>query len=273
MNHRIRAGLLHRMIYPLHRMIYPLLFALGIAAPAWGEEPDWLQGKGKMAFGGGLDEFRSMKILPSKDPKQKRIVYGDIRGRLHILQYQKNGFQKEWTSPELKSAVMEVFIEDMDGDGQPEIVAYTERGKIVFYDPDDYQLIWQNQETDFRSITCLRADNIDDDPNRELVFCADNFLYIYDGKGRFQKWVSQQEYPATDLVIGDVDGDGEKDIILNTGYVIDGRFKTVKWHSPEAFGERMGLLDVDNDGIPEIIAQVSGRFLKIFSVVQRREKL
>ncbi len=251
-----------------------LLMALGASSPAWGGEPNWLKWKDEVNFGGALDELRTMKLLPSKDPKQKRVVYGDIRGRLHILSYQKNGFQQEWVSPELKSAVMEVFVEDVDGNGQAEIVAFTERGKIAFYDPDDYRLIWQNQETDFQGITCMVIDNIDDDPQKELVFCADNHLYIYDGKGRFQKWVSQQEYPgATDLVIGDVDGDGGKDIVLNTGYVIDAQFKTVKWHSPDAFGERMGLLDVDNDGIPEIIGQVSGRFLKIFSVVQRREKL
>jgi hypothetical protein len=251
-----------------------LLIALGAAAPAQGGEPSWLRWKDEVVFSGGMDEFRTMRILPSRDPKQKRVVYGDIRGRLHILQYQKNGFQAEWNSQELKSAVMEVFVEDVDGNGHPEIVAFTARGKIVFYDPDDYRLIWQNQETDFHEITCMAIENIDDDPNRELVFCADNRLYIYDGKGRFQKWVSQQEYPGvTDLAIGDADGDGGKDIILNTGYVIDAQFKTVKWHSPEAFGERIGLLDVDNDGIPEVIAQVSGRFLKIFSVVQRREKL
>ncbi|MSS71770.1 MAG: VCBS repeat-containing protein [Candidatus Latescibacteria bacterium] len=282
MNNRIQTGL--------------LLLALGMAVPAWGEDPNWLMWKGEVAFSGGLDEFRAMKILPYKDPKQKRIVYGDMRGRLHILQYLKNGFREEWTSPNLKSAVMEVFVEDMDGDGRMEIVAYTERGKIVFYDPEDYQLIWQNQETDFKAITTLKIDDVDDDPNKELVFCADNranendrpqyHLYIYDGKGRFQEWVSEQEYPLvqksasvassggpTDLVIGDLDGDGEKDIVLNSGYVIDARFKTVKWHSTEPFGEQMGLLDVDSDGIPEIIAQVSGRFLKVFSVVQRREKL
>ena len=91
-----------------------MILILGSAFPARSAEPNWEKWIGQVEYGGWLDEFNAMKVIPSKDPKRKRIVYGDIRGRLHILEYQKRGFQKEWTSEELKSSVIDIFLENTE---------------------------------------------------------------------------------------------------------------------------------------------------------------
>ena len=59
---------------------------------------------------------------------------------------------------------------------------------------------------------------------------------------------------------------------LFDGYVFDARFHDLEWQSPESFGERLGLRDVDEDGIPEVIGEFQGRFLRIFDIDLRREK-
>jgi hypothetical protein len=69
-----------------------------------------------------------------------------------------------------------------------------------------------------------------------------------------------------------VDGDGAEEIVLNDGYVFDARFRDLEWQSPESFGERLGLRDVDEDDIPEVIGEFQGRLLRIFDIDLRREK-
>lgn len=69
-----------------------------------------------------------------------------------------------------------------------------------------------------------------------------------------------------------MDGDGSEEIVLNDGFVFDARFRDLEWQSPEGFGERLGVLDIDNDGIPEVIGEFGGRYLRIFDVDLRRMK-
>ena len=65
---------------------------------------------------------------------------------------------------------------------------------------------------------------------------------------------------------------GSDEILLNDGYVFDARFFDLEWQSPEPFGERMGLLDLDDDLIPEVIGEFQGRYLRVFDIDLRREK-
>ena len=61
-------------------------------------------------------------------------------------------------------------------------------------------------------------------------------------------------------------------IVLNDGFVFDARYRDLEWQSPEPFGERMGLLDIDDDTIPEVIGEFQGRFLRVFDIDLRRLK-
>ena len=84
-------------------------------------------------FGGFVTDLRAVKVIASEDGKDKRIVYGDKQGQIHVVRFEKDRFQDEWTSPTLRSAIAEIFIADVNVDDEVEIVAYTELGDIVFY--------------------------------------------------------------------------------------------------------------------------------------------
>ena len=119
----------------------------------------------------------------------------------------------------------------------------------------------------------MTVQNVDDDPQPELIFCTDGRLIIYDGRDHFEEWRSDQDnITATELLIADVDGDSEREIVLNDGFVFDASFHDLEWQSPSQFGDKMGILDVDNDGIVELVGEFRGRFIRIFDVDLRREK-
>ncbi len=221
---------------------------------------------------GAVRSFRAIQFVPGDSLPEDRIFYGDSRGYLHILKRQRKGFSEEWKSSHLGAGIMGVFVQDIDADGRLELVAYTSAGRILIFTPQAPMLLWQSNESEFAAITCMTLANVDDDPQKELVFCADSHLFIYDGKSLFQEWRSQGELDAQEILVGDVDGDGQKEILLNTGWVIDSRFRDIEWQSPEPFGDRIALLDIDNDGIPELIGEFGGHFLKVFDIDLKREK-
>ncbi|MFH1007680.1 MAG: hypothetical protein V1800_09285 [Candidatus Latescibacterota bacterium] len=205
-------------------------------------------------------------------PDSSGIVYGDNRGFVRVLERKQGGYQEVWKSEPLGSGIGGVFVLDVNLDGQAEIVAYTSGGKILYFDARSHQIIWEIQRERFQAISVLILADVDRDVQMELIFCADDRLYVYDGKTQFEEWASEQDLPAEQIVVGDVDGDGEDEIVLNTGVVLDALFFDIEWQSPERFGDRIALLDIDNDGIPEVIAEGGNRFLRIWDLDLRREK-
>jgi hypothetical protein len=224
------------------------------------------------AYRGDLNEFDNIQHLPSGDGPA-RLVLGDNNGRIHIYEAHGDAYNEVWVSDYLEGAVSGVYIVDINDDELDEIVTYTDQGRIYYFDIQDYTLIWGNSPNEYRRITSLTIGNIDDDPQPELIFCADGRLIVYDGRDQYEQWRSDQtDLTAHQILIGDVDGDDEDEIVLNDGYVFDARFFDLEWQSPEPFGERMGLLDLDDDLIPEIVGEFQGRYLRIFDIDLRREK-
>jgi len=251
---RPSAGILH------------LLFIVSFSLPLHGGE---LPSSSDMR---AIESFRAIQFVPGDSLPEDRILYGDSRGYIHILKRQPKGFSEEWRSGHLGAGIMGVFAQDIDGDERRELVTYTSGGRIFIFALKTHSLVWQSNENEFADITCMTVANADDDPQEELVFCADSHLFIYDGKSLFQEWKSQAEFRAQQILVGDVDGDGQKELILNTGLVLDARFHDVEWQSPDPFGDRIALLDVDSDGIPEVIGEFGGHFLKTFDIDLKSEK-
>ncbi|NKB68809.1 MAG: hypothetical protein GKR89_17220 [Candidatus Latescibacteria bacterium] len=215
-----------------------------------------------------LDEFDAMIKLG-----EDRLIMGDTHGILHVYEIRDEGYDEVWTSEYMEGAISGLFIGDPDGDGQQDIVVYTETGRLHYLETKKYTTIWSNPPNEYDRITALTLANIDDDEQDELIFCADGRLIIYDGRDQFEEWRSDQtNIAATDIIVADVDGDDEAELVLNSGHVFDARFHDLEWQSPESFGERMGVIDLDDDGIAEIVGEFRGRFIRVFEIDLRREK-
>ncbi|MBN1292698.1 MAG: hypothetical protein JXB48_12730 [Candidatus Latescibacteria bacterium] len=229
-------------------------------------------------FNVSTDNLRTMKTLTDDNFNLRGMVYGEERGYLRLLEADNDGkFREAWKSPPMNSPVRELFVDDIDKDGETEIVAYTNDGNIFIYGYKSHDLKYRTPENTYTGISCMVLGNIDDDPQLELIFIASQpgqpgNLIQFDPKSQFEEWRSSQEYQASDMIIGNVDKDDEVEIIMNTGEILSSKFKNVKWKSDIVLGDRLYLIDLDNDGILELVTEYDQSYIRIIDVDERREK-
>ncbi len=254
-----------------------VLFSIAAQMQAQAGNADWylLRDSRHIRWGGSIDELPQIRILPSDDEENPRVVYGDAEGNLHVVRYVDGRGYEEWKSEPLGSAVLGVFVDDVDADGKFEIVAYTFT-RIVLYSAEDYSFIWQIEE----DITHMAIENVDDDPQLELVYLvkglghSEMHIHVYDCLELFEQGISdvipKESIHAQSMVIADFDDDYGLEIALNTGVVVDLETLIVEWYFAGGFGDRLGFLDIDGDGVLELIGEVGGlrhsRYLRIFNV-------
>lgn len=220
-----------------------------------------------------LPQFGSLQPLPPADNGLARLVLGDANGIVHVYEQRGDAFDEVWSSRHMEGGISGVVVADANDDGLDEIVVFTNRGRIYYLDTEGYGTLWSNSPGDYDQITAQAVANLDDDPQPELIFCASGRLVIFDGRDQFEEWSSDQsDLTTTQILIADIDGDGEDEIVLNDGYIFDARFRTLEWQNPDRFGDRMGALDLDDDGILELICEYRGRFIRLYDIDLRREK-
>ena len=219
-----------------------------------------------------FDKFDTILYLETSD-ESKRIVYGDANGRVHILEGKNGQFQEIWLSEYLEGAICGLYLKDINNDGLTEIIVFTEQGRIHYIDVKDHRVIWSNPPGEYEHFNGHTVINIDEDKQPEIIICADGYLVVYDGRDQYEQWRSEQNnLAAKDILVADVDGDGSREIVLSDGYVFDAHFFDLEWQSPKPFGDTIDLIDLDGDGIAELIGQFQGRYIRVFDVDLRREK-
>ena len=202
---------------------------------------------------------------------QRRLLYGSYRGTLHLLE-SRDGKIVSVLTRELWSPVMRILTVDLDGDGQDEVVGYTQNSRLFVLRGRDLQDIWNTPEGRFKTISALTLADVDDDGETEIVFIADDLLRYYSSLQDVEEWKSQLNFSATQMAVGDVDGDGGKDIVMNSGIVFGALFRDVKWTYAPGFGSRFDLYDIDEDGILEIVAEGGDGLVRVFDADERRLK-
>lgn len=236
----------------------------------------WARGK-DVSFGGALGEMRTVRTIPVAADSVKRLVYGDRQGLLHVLEFAEGRSREVWVSQSLKSSVAEVFVADVNADGVLEIVAYSHWGDIVIYNADSYELIWRSKDDEYATISAMAIENLDGDPQLELVFLGeaedasgerDSRLFVYDARHLAEERRGEQTLIGESIVVANLDEDAELEIAINTGVVIDARSLDFEWH----FGgcDRMGYVDVNYDGTPDLIGEYGSlrpeRHIRVISI-------
>lgn len=221
--------------------------------------------------------MRTMKVIIDDQYNLVGMVYGEELGFVRILTADNNGnFTETWKSPPLNSQVMGVFVDNLDNTGEAEIVAYTAEGNIFIFGYDTHEQKYKTPDGTYQGILCMLVANVDADPAKELLFITKAGKMVqFDPATKFEEWTSTETYTSTDMVLGNVDNDRETELVLNTGEVMNLRYKSVEWKmegklvSPNS---RLFLMDVDSDGILELIIRYDQNTTRIIDVDQRREK-
>lgn len=210
-------------------------------------------------------------LVNADDASNMKFLYADLQQHVHIYHSNNGKLALDWETTNLASRVVALFVSDLYGDGGREFVIATEAGRILIYDLESYDLIWENLQDPFAKIECLAAANIDSDAQAELIFVADGILRIYDSANHAMEWESQRSFGAQQIIIANVDDDEQAEIILNTGAIIDSRFYNTEFELEKSFGERIHLFDINGDGIPEIFGEFSNFSLRIYDIYAERE--
>lgn len=230
--------------------------------------------------------LRTMKFVIDEEYNLRSLVYGEELGYIRILRADNEGnFRETWKSPPLNSPVRGIFVEDLEGDGETEIIAYTSDGNFFIYGYDSHDLKYRTPDGTYNNINCMLIANMDNSPELELFFIGIKpgdvqseggqpvgSLIQFDPISQFEEWISQEKYSATDMLIGNVDNDPDLEIILNTGEILDSKFKDLEWQSTITFGSRLYLIDLDDDGILELVTEYDQSYVRIIDVDQRQEK-
>ena len=206
----------------------------------------------------------------SRNPPEVAFVYGDPSGLIRHIVTEDGKLKENWRSFPLESPIQEVLTADLDNDGYQEIITYTAESRIYIWTMKSYNLLWDSTGEDLGTIQAIVVGNVDTDPEKELVLCSNNRIVYYDGVTYLREREGRDIIHPTCMVMGDVDADGNQEIVTNDGYVIDPVSLVVKWSTEEGFGYPIRLIDIDNDGVPEIIGEREGT-VTFWDVQDRRE--
>ncbi|MBN1163084.1 MAG: hypothetical protein JXB45_00760 [Candidatus Krumholzibacteriota bacterium] len=215
--------------------------------------------------------FQLAKLIPLDNGHAWGFVYADVYGKIFVKRATQKGWKTDWELVNLGAKVRNFFILDIENDGVQEMVIATMSGRLLIYSMGDYRNIWENLEDDFTSIEAVAVKNVDNDPQMEIVVLADKKIYIIDALDKSRQWISSREFVATEILIDNIDKDDQQEIILNTGIIIDTKFRNVEieWNRP--FGDKILTFDINSDGYLDIIGEFSDYSILIFDTYAQRE--
>jgi len=186
-----------------------------------------------------------------------------------VIGYDMDNGTRVWQSPELNGNVRKIAIGNVSGDNRPEVLATTHDGHLYIIDPRENIILldWDKSHFTNGAIFGLQIADLDNDGINEIVIgtgTASIGVYNYNAGILFTKGLTMVQDAVFEVGVGDVDGDGRKDIVFvdwrgieSTVRVLDyyyGQF-TQKYISPFIPGilSALKVSDINHDGIAEII--------------------
>ena len=215
--------------------------------------------------------YRAVATFTADSIPHEYVAVGNARGFVYVIRWMGFGYASSWSTFYLGAPAKKVVAEDIDADGVVDLVILTSAGKMFVFDTFTRQITWESTPNEFENASEFLIDQIDSDRARELILCADSRLLVLDGEKLQREYQSADEYRAEYMVIGDVDDDDEKELVLDSGFVINAKTLNMEWQT-DFFGTRLTLFDVDDDGVPELVCESTGGALRVYDLDIRQEK-
>lgn len=247
-----------------------LLLLLSYLAPPRAAAQPELDYSQVLALDRAAFRIRTFALLPVQDASRQRLVYGDRYGYIRVIEVAPDGTREVARSRTLEAPVLEVLVDDLDGDGRVEILVRLVGGRLFVFDEQVNQR-WENLREDYEEISAITIANLDGDPAYEIIVLGDGRVDYIDGAQFTREFRSTQTYEATEIAVGNVDTDAPVELVLNSGTVIDTVLGEAEWNT-EPFGTLIELLDIDGDGIEEVLGYTYGSPARIFEVDRRQER-
>jgi hypothetical protein len=220
-----------------------------------------------------ITQYHCAMFEPLQGEPGMYLALGDKFGKVNV--FRLNGGQdhdRVWASRQLDGNPEEVLVGDLDGDGLDDsLICRTLRRLYIFDLTNDFYESYESQPNDFQTIYAFTVANVDEDPQLEIVLAADSKIHYIDGLSYGREWTSLDNYEPVRIRCGDVDGDGRMELVLNTGHVLDSGTGAVEW-SDQVFADRFELLDIDGDGVLEVLTEGPGQPLRVWDVDFKAEK-
>jgi len=197
------------------------------------------------------------------------ILFGNLQGFVHILEYSENEYIDKWKSIDLGQGTRGVVVADIDRDDSLEIVAIGfdlyepgnyDRGFIYAFNAIDFNLEWQSPDIG-SDVYGLAVANVDTDNALEMVITIPSHILIFDGITKVQE--GDIHIPGAiflfGLALADIDNDGTTEIIVTDEgglvHVFDGLTHETEWVSGDLGSQIWDVVvaDCDSDGTKEII--------------------
>lgn len=199
------------------------------------------------------------------------MAFGSSFNAVHVYHLTNGRSREIWKSRPLDGFVEELIVTDMDADGLDDaLVSRNSSGRIYVWALDGFRELYESLPGEYVNIACFTAANMDDDTATELVVVANQTIYYIDGINFTRQWTSLNNYDATQVRCGDVDGDNRIEIVLNSGQVLDGRTGNVEWEDYR-FNAWIELMDMNGDGVLDVITGGPGQPFRAFAVNYQSE--
>jgi len=277
-----------KRIWDISCLWFPLVAALALSLLLAGK------GAGDVPagdFNSAPGRFNSIKAADIDGDGKIEVVYGDYEGFVTVLEYSSGDLFLEWKYEVGGDRVWGLELGDVNGDGKTEIVAGNGMGKIFVLSGEGPDELWryEGHGRDAHGLAlydfsgngtediCVGTAFKNDDPN--------GMLYVIRYGAEEPMFMTERDDSRwRGIDVGDVDGDGTAEIVVGSGSALgdvkgsgfirifnvsDNDYSPERdlygkpeWTSPDLGGCVQGIAveDVDNDGVPNIVASVGYRY-------------
>lgn len=212
---------------------------------------------------------------------QVELAISSSNGLINIFKYQNGDFTLAWHTAFNYGVqdVSRIYAEDIDEDGADEIIVASSN-KIVILNA------FQHIDTIVNTIDYSDYENrlladINNDGVPEIFYVEDNYsassyrgdlVMAYLSSPDNAQIIGSVTERVNMIKVGNVDNDSALELVTNTGTIIDLATMSNQWMSSVPFGDSLlELVDVDNDGVKEIIGNDSSLYLYLYSATAQTQ--